>query len=849
VKIADFIAREFRQRVESHSCLVIYDPQQRYRWLVNSLAGEDLTVVDAVGSMILARERAMEAWVAAGAATTQPSRLILYVPAKAPESEEERCRDPFQAFALGGSTFPAGDGDTYLSICRRAKPEQSAKIEALFKSGEPDFATIDNVGGGHDWPKLRSVLGVDSAVEIAVALLAPNELQKSALTADDTWIDEGVLFANSALGCTIATKKRKWEAIRDELWRFVLFSEFALDLPGGLPSNLSGVPRATDTHQELVFAICRELRNSIQHQPIYMEMAEKVAAEMKLEAEVNDIEDLGQLDTFAFEERSFLNSFVRAALAARLGAANEIALARKNSVWVRNTPRQSFWTIAERGLALITKADDMRDEFAAVGTALSSIVEFYVARGHLLDTLHREFEQAVGDAFGDLDCLEPLVEHARESYCAFAEHVQERFISAVEREGWPLSGRTRNTEVFDKFVAPALKERKRRVAFFMVDALRYELGVVLESKLKEDACTLGVVCAQLPTVTAIGMASLLPEAETHLRLARDGDKLVPTLNGRKIENPQDRLAYIKSIYGDGCDMMNLEDLLALPTTGKKKGSISETVRLLIVKTTEIDGLAERNPAKARELIPRILQEIVAGVTKLKRLGFEEAVIATDHGFVLLHGQAAGDTLPKPPGDWLKVKDRSLLGSGSATAGTVLFPKEHVGIRGDFAVYAVPRSFATFSARVPYFHEGLSLQECVIPALRVVLTKEAESAAGGFELQIGYKEGRTTQITTRRPMIDLSVFKQGLFQADQIEVRLEAWAKSGSGAADRIVGEPASSEHVNPATGNVRITPGQAIKVPLKMDEDFTGAFELRVLDPETRVAHTSPLKLKTHYVD
>jgi hypothetical protein len=162
---------------------------------------------------------------------------------------------------------------------------------------------------------------------------------------------------------------------------------------------------------------------------------------------------------------------------------------------------------------------------------------------------------------------------------------------------------------------------------------------------------------------------------------------------------------VKSIYGDGCDMIDLEELLALPTTGKKKPAIQEKVRLLIVKTTEIDGLAERNPAKARELIPRILQEIVAGITKLKRLGFEEAVVGTDHGFVLLHGQAAGDTLPKPAGDWLKIKDRSLLGSGSASPGTVLFPKEQVGIRGDFATYAVPRSFATFSARLPYFHEG------------------------------------------------------------------------------------------------------------------------------------------------
>ena len=763
MKIADYIQEQFRQRVESHTGLVIYDPAKRYRDLANGLASETVTVVDTTDSIILGRERAMDAWVNLSKAGKQPQYLVVYVPAKPPASDDEKCRDPFQIFALGGGAFPDGDGDSYFSLCRRARPDHAAKIEALFKAGEPDFATIDNVGGGHDWPKLRSLLGVDSAVELAVAILAPNDAQRAALSADDSWLDEAITFANSTLGCKIATKKRKWEALRDELWRFVLFSEFAFDLPAGLPASLSGVPRADANHQEIVFAICRALRDSVPLQIPYMEMADKVAAEMKLEGEVKDIEDLGSLDTFAFEERSFLNSFVKAALAGKLGAAKAIVLARKNSVWVRNTPRQSFWTIAERALTLVTKADDLRDEFSAVGKTLGAIVDFYVARGHLLDTLHREFEQAVGDAYGDLDCLESLVEHARDSYRKFAEEVQERFVSAVQSEGWPLSGRTRNTEVFDKFVAPALKERKRRVAFFMVDALRYELGVVLESKLKDDACTLGEVCAQLPTVTPVGMASLLPEAETHLRLAREGEKLIPMIRDRKIEVPQERLAYVKSIYGDGCDMIDLNELLALPTSTKKKPRIQETVRLLIVKTTEIDGLAECNPAKARELIPRILQEIVAGIAKLKRLKFEEAIIATDHGFVLLHSQAAGDTLPKPSGDWLKVKDRCLLGSGSASPGTVLFPKEQVGIRGDFATYAVPRSFATFAARIPYFHEGLSLQECIIPTLRVLLTKEVESAAGEFEVQVSYKGGKTSQITTRRPMIDLSVFKQGLFQ--------------------------------------------------------------------------------------
>ena len=40
----------------------------------------------------------------------QQKQLVVYVPAPKPESDEDKCRDPFQGFALGGAAFPEGDG-------------------------------------------------------------------------------------------------------------------------------------------------------------------------------------------------------------------------------------------------------------------------------------------------------------------------------------------------------------------------------------------------------------------------------------------------------------------------------------------------------------------------------------------------------------------------------------------------------------------------------------------------------------------------------------------------------------------------------------------------------------------
>ncbi len=54
---------------------------------------------------------------------------------------------------------------------------------------------------------------------------------------------------------------------------------------------------------------------------------------------------------------------------------------------------------------------------------------------------------------------------------------------------------------------------------FLIDAMRYELGVELAKQLNEEGqVEVQAACAQLPTVTPVGMASLLPGAGQSLRL-------------------------------------------------------------------------------------------------------------------------------------------------------------------------------------------------------------------------------------------------------------------------------------------------------------------------------------------
>jgi hypothetical protein len=166
-----------------------------------------VTLVDASESSIEAREAAGRALAGLGPASGQSSQLLIYVPAGAPVTDEDRQQDPFSAYAACGTVFPDGDGDDYLSLCLKAKPDQAQEIRRLFEQNpSPSFALIDNIGGGLKWPTLRTLLRAESAREILLALAAPTERQKAALQDSDAWVGEARDLLISTLGLKLITR-------------------------------------------------------------------------------------------------------------------------------------------------------------------------------------------------------------------------------------------------------------------------------------------------------------------------------------------------------------------------------------------------------------------------------------------------------------------------------------------------------------------------------------------------------------------------------------------------------------------------------------------------------------------
>jgi len=841
MSINTFIQHEVLQaRLRRSGIMVFYDPDGRYRDLCLELASDARRVIDASDSSIESREAALAALQELGQRNATLKELLIYVPARAPLTDEERQRDPFALYAACGAVFPDSDGDEYLSLCLRYKADHATEVRRVFaQNANPTFAMIDAIGSGTGWPQLQALLHVESARDLLFALLAPSDAQKEALKGQEAWTTEAKALCESSLGLRLTTRAKSWGPVAEELWRFLLFSEFAFDLPVALPAALVDVPRALPEARPLVEDLCDRLRSDQRTQARYIERAEAIEKDLKLADACRGITDLGLLDTFPFEERTFFSQAVDALQRDNVDRVRQILARHGRSVWVGRGENQAQWQLLQAAAGLISACEDAERQLPDHARSQDTLIDFYVSSLRETDRLQRELEQAVADiGFGGEagEGTAAAATMARNVHRRLTDRVEDLFVKHLERSGWPPAGRLANADVFDKLVTPALQESGHRVAMLLIDALRYELGVELAKQLADEGqVTLQAAFAQLPTVTPVGMASLLPGAGRDLRIVRKNEQLAVALGDQALPTVTQRMEVLRRQYGERFAEAALKEF------ARGKVNLPATVELLVLRSNEMDNDFENNPDAAPGLLSRTFQQVRAALHRLADLGFRDAIIATDHGFYLNTALGPGDVCSKPPGAWLSVHDRLLLGEGSPSGANFVLGAEMLGIRSDFGQAAGPRAMVAYQAGAVYCHGGASLQEAVVPVIAVRL-KAAEPQAGKQPaITLTYKRG-ARKITTRVPVFEIAVGGGDLFSMDAIvDVLLEAHDK-----ASQVVGEAKPGGPVNAATRTLSLKPGDTVQVTLKMDDEYQGKFVVKALDPRTLTTYCK-LDLETDY--
>ena len=88
-----------------------------------------------------------------------------------------------------------------------------------------------------------------------------------------------------------------------------------------------------------------------------------------------------------------------------------------------------------------------------------------------------------------------------------------------------------------------------RTAYFLVDAMRFEMGMELAQQLDgAEDLTVRPAIAALPTITPVGMAALLPGASAGFSVVESKDNLAADVEGSVVVTSAQRM---KSPEGQG----------------------------------------------------------------------------------------------------------------------------------------------------------------------------------------------------------------------------------------------------------------------------------------------------------
>ena len=783
-----------------------FDPEGHYTDLAGDLSLPDAAVEAYGGSFFELRHR-LEPYLSAPG--DSPPRLLIYVPL-----QEEETHNALVELTEPGVVLQPGSHsskrNTRLGVIARAalrpilgkkeldEAEQKAR-QGIFTLADLDDLTTTRSG------VLSVIFDISHPHDVALKFLGSTEYD-AALQEKEAVPDLVQRFGDT-FGFE-STTEDSCAGIRDSLARHLLMTEFQRSLSGPLPPQLSSVWVAGGEEGEACASLVHAWRNRLDLRESYAHHADRVEGEMGLRRVDFDLEQARECHTFSAVEAA-LQTAVEGWTLDSSGWSEErhrylmdLLKERLRGFWASWPDRypevQPRWRLIQAAVEVIHIANRIEEELKNITGGPEEILQRYAGEpgsGYAwcdLDAHHRRFEVRDFNFFrsaGTRESFEKLANRTRQRYAGAAGLLSERFLAALKENKFEMPGLQRQLATFRKHVEPNLKSGKK-TAYMLVDSLRYEMARELSQELEGDhEADLSAAVGTVPTITEIGMAALMPGAES-------GAKVVPVSQGKLglevagsvLRDRKSRVDHLKK-WADGKSLKMYETKLESLFASTKKSKVGAAIKdadLVLVTSQEIDeqGEAGGGPT-ARLFMDEVLRRIPRAITTLADLGCERIVLASDHGYIFADELDSDTKLDPPGGETLDLHRRVWVGvGGSEEPSFCRMSLSRMDLSDDLEV-AVPWGLGAF--RVPggasaYFHGGMAPQELAIPVLALTPKQTAASSAPSADIDWDIKLG-SSRISTR--VISVRVGGRSASLLDPALPRCRLEVRIG----DNIVSEP------------------------------------------------------------
>lgn len=827
----DYVAKQLADKLKSRRLVVWYDERGEFQPFVDEVRGGPRSASDPVPVVLGGMNASLaeyagsifelRAVVEPHVSSDAPGAVIIYMPNVA----RDRHASVLMELEKAGTTwepqlkqlaknvllqkYTLGVVDEMLPFDRKVSYEDLARAAAGDSGAEPPsiLKSIFHDAGGND-ALMANWLVSDARDAEITSKEATRELTK-------------LVKARLGLELQPDAPLAKLRAITI---RYVLAGEFRLDLSCGAPDSLDSVPMPSSKDEGAVRELARRLRTSFPD--AYATLADRIEDELGLKNATLPPGGLGAIDTFRFEERALLRHAGDLISNSRFGEALGLVAEREQSFWLdRDVTRKAQWEATRRMAELGNVAMEVRKAVSKTSGDATAWLDAYISKDgwFCLDQAQRRLEAWVANL--DDEAEERPLGVVRRAYEDACHAMAEGFTKALVKGGWTIPGALHQTRIWSEVVA----DRPKPVAYFLVDAMRFEMGVELAERLpKTSEVSVRAAIGALPSITPIGMAALQPGASASFSVVEQGGKLGARIDDGFLPDLPSRKKHAAARVPKLVDVA-LDELLSLqPSKLAKK---LDGAQVVVVRSQEIDHAGETGfTFQARQVMDTVIDNLARAIRKLAAGGIEHAVVSADHGHLFFaNDRDESMRTDVPGGDTVELHRRCWVGRGGATPpGCVRVSASCLGYASDLDL-VFPAASGVFKAGgdLAFHHGGPSLQEIVIPVLTVrTKTRELVRPSAGPIEATGLPEAVTNRIFS---VTFTYGSKQMLLGATSIQVRpLLMAAGKQVGAVGMAV-----DARFDRATGTVELEPNKPVTIAFLLSDESAASLRVVVQDPTT----------------
>lgn len=465
-----------------------------------------------------------------------------------------------------------------------------------------------------------------------------------------------------------------------------------------------------------------------------------------------DFRDLIELDIFRLIDQKIISDLV-SAVTLRTITSGEVA------VLVRQR-RQGHWYREFRHLyEAIDYATQFFHAMSEANLTMDSLaegVDRYSRVWFRLDQLYRKFTYHVRMS-GQASLMESLADQVENFYSNnYLLKLNDHWQAFVDKTNqWEASPVLLQKNFFNHCVKPFLN-KDNKVCVIISDALRYEIGDELLSLIRQEDrydANLEPALSMLPSYTQLGMAALLPNKELALANNDTGTVLV---DGQSSQGTANRIKILNQAISQRSTAVKAEGFMALNKEDSR--ALLRDHDVVYIYHNRIDATGDKRETEERvfEAAEETLQELIRLIKKLTGANASNLLVTSDHGFIYQNRTIDESDFADvdAEGEQILFYDRRfVLGLGLKEAPSLRkFESIELGLVGDVDVQ-IPKSINRLRLKGSgsrFVHGGASLQEVVIPILKINKKRQSDISA----VEVDILRGASSIITSGQLAVTL-----------------------------------------------------------------------------------------------